>query len=120
MKRNRESVLALRQEVLISLVRLLRRAEAGELPHRPELAAITGGMKSARVGELPRKCEIAIEIEIGHMRGRGQWIDLHSADGREVFFPGCLPARDWIVNVPTPSIDPVPHCRQRLFGKQRK
>ena len=46
--------LALRQEVAVARVRLASRAEAGILPHGPELAAIHGGIDSACVGKLPR------------------------------------------------------------------
>ena len=40
-----------RQQRLVARVGLLRRAEPGKLPHRPQLAAVAGGMNAARVGE---------------------------------------------------------------------
>ena len=43
-----------REQLLIALVGLFRRPEAGELPHRPQLAAVAGGVNAARVRELPR------------------------------------------------------------------
>ena len=47
------------QQRLVALVGLLRRAEAGELPHRPELAAVAGGVDAARVGERSGLRDIA-------------------------------------------------------------
>ena len=41
-------------QFLVAGVGLLGRAEAGELPHRPQLAAVAGGVDAADVGELAR------------------------------------------------------------------
>ena len=46
-------------QVLVALVGLLRRPEAGELAHRPELAAIAGRVDAADVGKLPGIADVA-------------------------------------------------------------
>src|SRR5207253_4400070 len=50
------------EQIVIALVRLLRRAEAGELPHGEHAAAIHRGVYAARVGILAREAEIATEV----------------------------------------------------------
>src|SRR5690349_21577753 len=42
----------MREQILVALVRFLRRSKARELPHRPELAAITGSMNATCIGRL--------------------------------------------------------------------
>ena len=51
-KGDRETAAARRQQILVALVCLLRRGEAGELAHRPQLAAVAGGVDAARVRRL--------------------------------------------------------------------
>mgnify|MGYP003693560837 CR=1 FL=1 len=51
-ERHRQAGLPLRQQIVVALVGLFRRGEAGELPHRPELAAIHVAMDTARVRKL--------------------------------------------------------------------
>ena len=55
-----ESGLPVREQELVALVRLARAAEAGELAHRPELAAIAGGMDAARVRIRARHAEVRL------------------------------------------------------------
>ena len=43
-----------REQRLVALVGVFRRPEPGELPHRPELAAVAGGMDAAGVREHAR------------------------------------------------------------------
>ena len=50
-----------REQRLVALVGLLGRAEPGELPHRPELAAVAGRVDAARVRKLARVAEVARE-----------------------------------------------------------
>ena len=53
-ERDAQAGAAGRQQLPVARVGLLRRAEPGELPHRPQLAAVAGGVDAARVRELPR------------------------------------------------------------------
>ena len=50
-ERDAQAGAAGREQRLVALVGLLRRAEPGKLPHRPELAAVAGRVNAARVGE---------------------------------------------------------------------
>src|SRR5881394_1649918 len=59
MKCCRESGLSLREQIVKSFVRMFRRSESGELAHRPELAAISGRVNAARVGELAGISDLA-------------------------------------------------------------
>ena len=47
----------------IALVGLFRSPEPGELPHRPQLAAVAGGVNAARIRELPRVGEIPSVVD---------------------------------------------------------
>ena len=51
-ERGGESGLALRQEVAEALIGVFGRAEAGKLAHRPQAAAMHGGLNAAGVGRL--------------------------------------------------------------------
>ncbi len=46
------------EQRLVARVGVLGRAEPGKLPHRPELAAVAGGVDAARVGELAGGAEV--------------------------------------------------------------
>ena len=63
------------QERLVALVGFLGRPEPGELAHRPELAAVAGGMDAARVGELAGIVELPRVVEACEVVGRVQAID---------------------------------------------
>ena len=58
-----------REQRLVARVGLLRRAEPGELPHRPELAAVAGRVDAARVGERAGIAEVARVVEAGEVVG---------------------------------------------------
>ena len=58
-ERDAEAGAARREQRLVARVGLLGRAEAGELPHRPELAAVAGGVDAARVRKLAGIAEVA-------------------------------------------------------------
>ena len=64
MESDGKSRLAVLQQVVISAIGLLGRAEAAELPHRPELAAVHRFVNAARVGWLAGIAEIAVVIEV--------------------------------------------------------
>src|SRR5581483_1723248 len=67
-ERGREAGLAVLEEVAEPRVRLLRRAEAGELPHRPEPAAVHRRVDAAREGIRPRPAEVAFVVELDVLR----------------------------------------------------
>ncbi len=62
-ERDAQAGAAGREQRLVAFVGLGRCAESGELPHRPQLAAIAGGMDAAGVGKLPGIIEVA---RVGH------------------------------------------------------
>ena len=64
----REPGLAVLGEVAEALVRLLRRAEAGELPHRPEAAAVHRRIDAARERVLAGVAEVAGVIDVDALR----------------------------------------------------
>ena len=66
-ERDRETVLTLLEQEVIAFVGLLGSAEAGELPHRPKAVAIPVGMNAARIRILTRPCQVARQIEVGHV-----------------------------------------------------
>ena len=66
-ERDREPVLALREQKMIALVGLLGVAKARELAHRPKPVAVHAGVDAARVRILARQREIAREVEIGNV-----------------------------------------------------
>src|SRR2546428_175707 len=100
--RDGESRLPMVEQIVKTLVGLLRRAETGELSHRPQLPAIPAGMNATREGELTGKRQVAVEIEVEDIRRRGERIHIHPADRGEVLFPGSTPRRERIVNFATP------------------
>ena len=59
-----EARLPLRQQVGVALVRLLRRAEAGVLAHRPEAPAVHVRLDAAREGRPTGYAEIADGVEV--------------------------------------------------------
>ena len=71
------------QQRLVAFIRLFGRAEAGELPHRPELSAITGRMDPARVRKGAGIGQIARIVEIGDVGGAVDALDPTSRYGRE-------------------------------------
>ncbi len=73
--------LALGEQVVVAAVGLLRRGEAGELPHGPELAAIHVAMNAASVGKLAGVRILKITRAVHRFDG-------HSADCRKLAFGG--------------------------------
>src|SRR5581483_3948380 len=78
----RQPRLPLREQVPEALVRLLGRAEARELPHRPQPAPVHGRVHAARERELTRKAEIAPVVDRDVVR-RVQRLQLDPRDRRE-------------------------------------
>src|SRR5262249_18916847 len=61
-ERDREGSLPLAQQEAESGVALFRRPVAGELPHRPELAAVHGGVRPAGEWRLARQAKPGLEV----------------------------------------------------------
>ena len=64
----REAGLPVLEQVAEALVRLLGRAEAGELPHRPEPAAVHRRVDAARERIGARVAEVAVVVELDALR----------------------------------------------------
>jgi hypothetical protein len=81
-ERGRQARLAVLEQVVEALVGLLGRAEPGELPHRPEPAAVHRLVHAAGVGELARapdllgRGEVLLRVE-GLERDAGQRLRGH-------------------------------------------
>ena len=69
------------EQRLVARVGFLRRPEPGKLAHRPELAAVAGGMDAARVGKLARRAGIA---RLGQIVAGVEAIDRPAGNGREL------------------------------------
>ena len=63
------------QQRLVALVGFFGRPEPGKLAHRPELAAVAGGVDAARIRELARVVELACVVESLEVIGGVQAID---------------------------------------------
>ena len=86
-ERGREPCLAVLEQVAEALVRLRRGAEARELAHRPELAAVHRGIDAAREGMDAGIAEVAVVVDVNRVR-RGQWLVLEPRDrGEELSLP---------------------------------
>ena len=66
---HRKAAAAMFEQVLVTLVGLFGRGEAGELSHGPELAAVAGGVNAARVGRLAGIAEVLLVIPVGGQIG---------------------------------------------------
>src|SRR5262249_2888775 len=75
-----ESGLPFVEQELEAFVGLPRRAEAGELPHGPQPAAIHAGVNAARVRILAGIAEVRIWVEIVEAFGGVQRLDGYAAD----------------------------------------
>jgi hypothetical protein len=60
---HRQSGPPCRNQILVSLIGFLGCAEAGKLPHRPELAAVARRVNATRIRELSGIGEIAVVVE---------------------------------------------------------
>ena len=76
-----EAGLALAEEELEAFVGLAGGAEAGELPHGPEPAAIHGGVDAAGERILAGIAEVGVGIEAVESFRRVEGVDGHAADG---------------------------------------
>jgi len=109
------------EQVAETLVRLLGGAEAGELPHRPELAAIHRRIDAARERIDAGVAEVAVVVD-RHCVGRGQGLVLEPGDRREelaLSLPGRveelaapLLRRGWLLG--------VGKSRGRVFGRSHR
>jgi len=70
------------EQVAEALVRLFGRAEARELAHRPEPAAVHRLVDPTREGELARRAEVLLVGERDAV-GRVERLDLDAGDRRE-------------------------------------
>ena len=79
--------LAVRGQVAEALVRLLRRAEARELAHRPQPAAVHRRVDAARERELAGPAEVALVVDVDVV-GRVERLVLDAGDrGEELALP---------------------------------
>ncbi len=85
---DRETGLPLRQQVVVAAVGLLRRGEAGELAHGPELAAVHVAMDAARVGELARFADLARGIDLAQIVRAVHRLNRHPTNCRKLAFGG--------------------------------
>src|SRR2546422_11282842 len=69
---DRQPGLAVLEQELVPLIGVLRGPEAGELPHRPQPAAVHGRVNPARERVLPRRAELTGVVEAGEIGGRVQ------------------------------------------------
>ena len=75
---------AVLEQILVALVGFLRRGEAGELAHGPELAAIAGGVNAAREGRLAGIAEILVVAPVlGQIGLRVEPANRHAGDRGE-------------------------------------
>ena len=58
------------EQRLVAAVGVLGRPEPRELPHRPQLAAVTRRMNAAGVGKRARQVEIADGVDVSEIVGR--------------------------------------------------
>src|SRR5439155_10371469 len=78
-ERDAQSFVAVREEVLESLVRLLRRPEARVLPHRPEAASIHRRADAPRERRFAGKPDLGREILRRLVRGREDYAQRETA-----------------------------------------
>src|SRR5205814_364415 len=88
---DREPTASMLEQVLVTLVSLFRRGEAGELAHRPEPAAIAGRVNAARVRRLAGITEVLLVAPITRQVGFGvEPPNRHAADGSEPRLAGFI------------------------------
>ena len=75
-----EAGLPLGEEEAKALVGLAGGAEAGELPHGPQPAAVHAGVNAARVRVLAGETEVGFRIEVAELFGSIQRLDGDAAD----------------------------------------
>src|SRR5207302_545770 len=109
----REAGLAVLQEVVEALVRLLGGAEARELAHRPQLAAVHRRIDPAGERIDAGVAEVAVVVELDRVR-RGERLVLEPGDRREEL---PLPLRRRVVQLAPPFGDTV-ELRARVLGRR--
>ena len=89
-ERYRQTRLTMVKQEFVAPIRILRRAESGKLPHRPQTPAVHVVPNAARVGKLARETEVAFVVQIGDVLGRVEEVHLLARDGGEesVALPG--------------------------------
>jgi hypothetical protein len=112
-ERRRQAGLAVVEEVAEPLVRLLGGAEAGELPHRPELPAVHRGIDAPRERKDARVAELRVGVNLDRV-GRVERIDLESRDRGEQL---ALALRRSLVELAAPLGDPVQR-RAAVLGRR--
>src|SRR5258706_2829364 len=83
---HRKTSLALSQEIFESLICFFGGAETGKLAHGPKLAAIAGRVNTSCVRELAREGDVAIQIDVGNVRGTVKAVDLFERNSLETGF----------------------------------
>src|SRR5690349_16191664 len=84
----RQPAAAMLQEVLVTLVGLLRRGETGELAHRPKLAPIPGRVNATRKGRLARIPKVFFGAPVfRQVSGRVEPADGNAGNGRVAGIP---------------------------------
>ena len=106
---HREAGLAVLEEELEALVRLLGGAEAGVLPDRPGLAAVHVGLDAAGEGVLAGHAEVALVVEVGDVGGRVDGLDGQS--GRSLEGLATLATGQRLLQ--RPRLPGRPHCSSR-------
>ena len=86
-ERGREPGLAVVEQVAEALVRLLRGAEARELPHRPELAAVHRRIDAARERMHAGIAEVAVIVQLDRVRRRQRLVLEPGDRGEELALP---------------------------------
>ena len=81
-ERGRQTRLPVVEQVMEALVRLLGRAEAGELPHRPEPSAVHRRVDAARERIRARVAEVALVVDVDRV-GRLERLVLDPGDRAE-------------------------------------
>ncbi len=81
-ERHAEPGAAAPQQFLVPGVGVFRGAEPGELPHRPQLAAVARGMDAPRVGEAPGIVQVARVVGAGHVLRRVEPFDRPAGNRR--------------------------------------
>ncbi len=80
---HRESSAAGGNQILITLVGFLRRPKPRKLSHRPQLAAVAGGVNAANVRELARVADLSVVVDPLHILRRIQPLDRPPGNCRE-------------------------------------
>jgi hypothetical protein len=73
-------------QVFETRVGLFGRAEAGELAHRPEFAAITGWVNASRVGKLAGERNVPLDVDVLNVGGSVEPIDFFQRDCLKALF----------------------------------